>query len=283
VNVPLVLVVASVPLTVVQPGSVTAILMLAGLTALLNVARTVVVFDAVAAPFAGVMADTVGAVSVVKLQKASVMGVLGADGVDVVGWTVRLPMPAATGGNAAEAERLAKAGLAVRTLPTWFSHLTGSDYDRLRATLFTGTRLRIGTELWLGGSVARRTVATVLDVHKVKRGDKVGYWQRTMPADGHLVVVSGGTAHGIALEAPTSAATTRQRVISAVNGSVEALGWARSPFTIGGKKRWFVEPPHMQASMVFLPGSRSVPAVGDEIPVELRLTTATVDEVVLED
>jgi hypothetical protein len=72
-------------------------------------------------------------------------------------------------------------------------------------------------------------------------------------------------------------------VISAVNGSVEALGWARSPFTIGGKKRWFVEPPHMQASMVYVPGSKGIPAIGDQVPVELRLTTATVDEVVLED
>lgn len=216
-------------------------------------------------------------------ELTEVRRVLGAGSVDVVGWTVHLPMPAATGGNAAEAERLGKAGLAVRTAPLWFSHLTGADYDRLRATLFTQTRLRIGTELWLGGSVGRRTLATVLDVHPVKRGERVGYWQRTMPADGSVVVVSGGTAHGVALEAPTSAATGRQRLISAVNGSVEALGWALSPFTIAGKKRWFVEPPHMQASMVYVPGSKSIPAIGDEIPVQLRLTTATVDEVVLED
>jgi alanine racemase len=213
----------------------------------------------------------------------AVRKVLAEDGVDVTGWTIHLPMPAATGGNAAEGERLAKAGLAVRTAPVWFSHLTGADHDRLRATLYTETRLRVGTELWLGGSVRRRTTATVLDVHPVKRGEKVGYWQRSMPADGHVVIVSGGTSHGIALEAPTSAATRRQRLISAVNGSVEALGWARSPFTIAGKKRWFVEPPHMQASMVYVPGSKGIPAVGDEVAVELRLTTATVDEVVLED
>jgi len=35
--------------------------------------------------------------------------------------------------------------------------------------------------------------------------------------------------------------------------------------------------------MVYVPSSRGIPAVGDEISVELRLTTATVDEVVLED
>ena len=66
---------ASVPVTIVPVGSATAILMLAGLTALLNVARTVVVFDAVVVPLAGTIVDTVGAVSVVKLQDAGVMGV----------------------------------------------------------------------------------------------------------------------------------------------------------------------------------------------------------------
>lgn len=214
-------------------------------------------------------------------ELTDVRRVLAEDGVEVAGWTIHLPMPAATGGNAPEAERLAKAGLAVRTAPVWFSHLTRDDHDRLRATLFTETRLRVGTELWLGGSVRRQAYSTVLDVHPVARGERIGYWQRPMPAAGHVVVLSGGTAHGIALEAPTSASTARQRLISVANGSAEALGWARSPFTIGGKKRWFVEPPHMQASMVYVPGSKH-PAVGDEVPVELRLTTATVDEVVLE-
>ncbi len=212
----------------------------------------------------------------------AVRKVLEADGVDLLGWTIHLPMPAATGGNGAEAERLAKAGLAVRQVPIWFSHLTAADYAHCRATLYSETRLRVGTELWLGGSVRRRITATVLDVHPVSRGEHVGYWQRSLPADGHVVVVSGGTAHGIALEAPTAAANPRQRLISAVNGSVEALGWARSPYTIAGKKRWFVEPPHMQSSMVYVPGSKGIPAVGDEVLVELRLTTATVDEVRLE-
>jgi hypothetical protein len=58
---------------------------------------------------------------------------------------------------------------------------------------------------------------------------------------------------------------------------------ATDPFAIGGKKRWFLEPPRMQASMVFVPGSKGIPAIGDQVPVELRLTTASVDEVVLED
>ena len=70
-------------------------------------------------------------------------------------------------------------------------------------------------------------------------------------------------------------------MISAVTGSMESVGLARSPFTIDGRKRWFIEPPHMQSSMVFLPGNHQPPEVGEEIPVELRLTTAHVDEVIL--
>ena len=124
--------------------------------------------------------------------------------------------------------------------------------------------------------------ATVLDVHPVGRGERIGYWQRAMPADGHVVVVSGGTAHGIALEAPTAAATMRQRLVSVATGSMEAVGLALSPFTVQGAKRWFVEPPHMQASMLFLPGKVLPPHVGDEVPVEVRLTTATVDRIVVE-
>jgi hypothetical protein len=72
----------------------------------------------------------------------------------------------------------------------------------------------------------------------------------------------------------------RQRAISVATGSLEAAGLALSPYTIGGKKRWFLEPPHMQSSLVFLPRSQTPPAIGDEVPVELRLTIATVDQIV---
>jgi hypothetical protein len=75
VNVPVVVVVASVPGTAVPPAVASATRMLAGLTALLNVARTVVVFVTPVAPLAGVIADTVGAVSVVKDQADGVIAV----------------------------------------------------------------------------------------------------------------------------------------------------------------------------------------------------------------
>ncbi len=75
VNVPVVLVVANVPVTAVPAGSVTVILIVAVLTALLNVARTVVMFETPVAAFAGVIAVTVGAVSVVNVQTTGVIEV----------------------------------------------------------------------------------------------------------------------------------------------------------------------------------------------------------------
>ena len=68
-------------------------------------------------------------------------------------------------------------------------------------------------------------------------------------------------------EAPTAYALV-------VRGSVEvegvgrldegdALVLTRSPFWVDGKQRMFAEPPHMQASMLFLPADARAPEVGD--------------------
>ena len=168
----------------------------------------------------------------------------------------------------------------LKTTTIYVSHLSATELKQLRASWPDFTfRPRVGTDLWLGARDALTVSATVLDVHPVQRGEKVGYWQRRVLADGWVVVLAGGTAHGIALEAPTTAASLRQRAVSVATGSMEALGLALSPFELAGKKRFFIEPPHMQHSMVFLPGAASV-AIGDEVPVEVRLTAATVDRIV---
>ena len=93
-------------------------------------------------------------------------------------------------------------------------------------------------------------------------------------------MIAGGTSHGIGMEAPTPATSVRQRAVSVATGSLAAAGRALSPYTVNGKKRWFLEPPHMQSSLVFLPAKETPPAVGEEVPVELRLTTATVDQII---
>jgi hypothetical protein len=43
----------------------------------------------------------------------------------------------------------------------------------------------------------------------------------------------------------------------------------------------FAEPPHMQASLLFLPHGPQVPTVGDEIGVRVRYTATEFDEVVI--
>jgi hypothetical protein len=55
----------------------------------------------------------------------------------------------------------------------------------------------------------------------------------------------------------------------------------RSPFIVDGKQRLFAEPPHMQASMLFLPHGPRVPTIGEEIEVRVRYTATDVDDVVI--
>jgi alanine racemase len=202
------------------------------------------------------------------------------DGLDVMGFALHLPM--AHGTHLGEAERLMTLVVAsgIGSRRVFASHLDDSELAALRATYPDfEIRPRIGTRLWLGDRGALRARATVLDVHEVQRGDQFGYRGRTAPKHGHLVVVSGGTAHGIGLEAPSAGATMRDRAASLARGGLDAAGFVRSPFTIGGKHRLFAEPPHMQASMLFLPAGAPLPAVGDEVDVRIRFTTTDVDRI----
>ena len=121
----------------------------------------------------------------------------------------------------------------------------------------------------------------MLDVHEVDRGEVYGYRGRSVPKAGHIVVASGGTAHGIGLEAPTGDTSIKARAATLARGGLDAVGFVRSPYSIDGKQRLFAEPPHMQASMLFLPQGARVPAVGDPIDVRVRYTATTFDDVVV--
>jgi len=110
---------------------------------------------------------------------------------------------------------------------------------------------------------------------------KVGYRQRSGPKESSVVVLSGGTAHGIGLMAPSPSTSIRQKVISLGTGVLDATGRALSPFYIGGKQRWFVEPPHQHVSMVWLPNSSPLPRIGDQVRTEVRFTTSRFDSVEL--
>lgn len=191
------------------------------------------------------------------------------------GWALHLPFGP---GAVPEAVELADRLRTAREAPVWASHIPP---ERL-AELGPDARLRSGTALWLGDPGSRQVRGTVLDVHQVHRGDRFGYYQSRAPGDGYLVVITGGTMHGVALEPPRPAGSFRQRAQSVARGGLEAVGRTLSPFTIDGRKRWFAEPPHMQCSLIWLPESVSPPAVGDEVPARIRYPLATFDRVVFE-
>jgi len=141
----------------------------------------------------------------------------------------------------------------------WVSHLSVEGYGWLRdAWPDRRFRIRLGTALWHGdGKPALHLGADVLEVRRVRAGDAAGYHRATIDADGSIVVVGAGTAHG-----------------------VHPLAGARSPFHFARCRLALVEPPHMHSSMVFVPINDEVPAVGDVLDVQRPLISTNVDTVV---
>ncbi|PSL01338.1 alanine racemase [Haloactinopolyspora alba] len=201
----------------------------------------------------------------------------------VEGFALHLPL---AGQHGAEARSLAEQAFAAAgehgpDVPRrlWVSHLSAAEAADLARRTAADVNLRVGTALWLGDRAALTARATVIDVHDVRRGDTFGYRQRRARRDGTVAVVAGGTAHGVALEAPTPATGVRQRAVALAKGGLESAGRALSPFRVAGRQRWFAEPPHMQCSMIWLPGGVEVPAVGDEVDVDVRFTITHVDRI----
>lgn len=195
---------------------------------------------------------------------------------DAVGVTLHLPL------GIGHVEEITRFVAAVPNERTWFlSHVSAAELATLSGRFPEHElRPRIGTALWYADKGSYEVRAHVLDVRPVVKGTRVGYRQRAVPA-GHLVVVSGGTSHGVAMESPSSAATARSRAIAVTEGVLEAAHRVRSPFTVSGTMPRFAEPPHMQCSLLSLPAGVTPPRVGDEVPVRMRLTTTTPDAVVV--
>ena len=167
------------------------------------------------------------------------------------------------------------------TRTVWVSHLTDAELAALRAAYPDFTfRPRIGTDLWLGDRGALTVRATVLDVHPVERGDVFGYRGRTAPKRRHHPRRQRRhRPRHRARGADRRRARCKDRAATVARGGLDAAGFVRSPYTIDGKQRLFAEPPHMQASMLFLPHGAPVPAVGDEVDVRVRYTATTFDRV----
>lgn len=203
------------------------------------------------------------------------------------GFSVHMPLDRAGGDYVREVgdwiERLAAAGITVRTL--YVSHLTPEEIGTL-AKRYPGTALRprIGTELWLGDRKALQPRGVVQSVQPVKKGDRFGYRQHKVRGAGHLIVVSGGTAHGVGLENPKNFGRGRAglapRAKFAVRASLALLNRTMSPYSWQGKQLWFAEPPHMQVSVLFVPAELAPPQVGDQVPAEVSPVMTHFDDVV---
>jgi alanine racemase len=162
------------------------------------------------------------------------------------------------------------------------SHVTAADLIELKAMCMSYNYeltldVRVGTQLWLGEHSFCKVQGTVLEIHELSDHQQVGY--RQIDSHGHkrLVVVSGGTAHGVALAAPNTSGSMRQRGISIAEGFSQALGKVRSPFSFNGVNLTFAEPPHMQVSMLWSDDMSL--NVGDQLACNVRNTTTAFDVV----
>ncbi|MGA5701867.1 alanine racemase [Peterkaempfera bronchialis] len=202
----------------------------------------------------------------------------------VEGFAVHLPLERPDGSDPVDevsrwVERLQAAALPVETM--FVSHLDTDALSRL-GRLHPGTdfRSRIGTRLWLGDEDALECRATVLDVTGIARGERYGYRQQKAAGDGRLLVVTGGTAHGVGLEAPKYVHGLLPRAKGIARAGLASVNRTLSPFTWTGRQLWFAEPPHMQVSILHLPAEIAPPAVGEELRAVLRHTTTHFDRIV---
>ncbi|MEY2401709.1 MAG: hypothetical protein QOJ08_1820 [Ilumatobacteraceae bacterium] len=178
-----------------------------------------------------------------------------AAGLDIIGYALHLPLAGS------EAERLAEVEGWIEHLdphqPLWLSHLQPQSFANLRATHPDHHfRLRLGTALWHGDKSFLQLHADVSALHPVAAGDRAGYQLTEVPGDGHLVLISAGSAHGVA-----------------------ALQDGASPFHFERTRLALLEPPHMHTSMVVVPTGAPCPAVGDRVDVQRPLITTLADEV----
>lgn len=200
------------------------------------------------------------------------------------GWALHLPIVRGHGTDSVAEVTATITRLRALALPVtsvWVSHLEPHEVELLeRRHPGVAIRPRVGTRLWLGSRSAMRCAGTVMDVQPLARGQRSGYRQRRTPSPGHLLVVAGGTAHGVALEAPKpiSGPVSRAKVLAI--GMLAAGNRSMSPFSWAGRQRWFVEPPHMQVSLLHLPDDVDPPRIGDELACRVRLTTVHPDAVV---
>ncbi|MFF4696775.1 alanine racemase [Streptomyces chattanoogensis] len=200
------------------------------------------------------------------------------------GFAIHLPLDRTDGSDAVEEvigwmDRLRAARLPLHTM--FVSHLKAQELARLQQQFpQTRFRARIGTLLWLGDHEATEYRGSVLDVTRVAKGERFGYRQQKAASDGFLVVVAGGTSHGVGLESPKALHGVMPRAKGVARAGLATVNRNLAPYVWAGKQRWFAEPPHMQVSILFVPGDAPEPQVGEELVAHLRHTTTQFDRLV---
>ncbi|MFJ9414962.1 alanine racemase [Streptomyces sp. NPDC101227] len=200
------------------------------------------------------------------------------------GFAIHLPLDRADGSDAVEEvigwmDQLRAARLPLHTM--FVSHLKAQELARLQQQFpQTRFRARIGTLLWLGDHEATEYRGSVLDVTRVAKGERFGYRQQKAASDGYLVVVAGGTSHGVGLESPKALHGVMPRAKGVARAGLATVNRNLAPYVWAGKQRWFAEPPHMQVSILFVPGDAPEPQVGEELVAHLRHTTTQFDRIV---
>jgi alanine racemase len=178
-----------------------------------------------------------------------------AAGHSVAGYALHLPLAGSDAERASEVEAWLE--IIDPRQPLWLSHLQPQSYNALRARHPDRQfKLRIGTALWHGDKSFLHLGADVLAVHPVSTGDRAGYRLTEVPFDGSLVMVSAGSAHGVAV-----------------------LPGGASPFHFARRRLALLEPPHMHTSMVLVPNGEACPSAGDHVDVQRPLISTTVDEI----
>jgi alanine racemase len=159
-------------------------------------------------------------------------------------------------------DRIAEVEAWLRSLPAAvpisLSHLAVDRFEQLAdrhpARSF---QLRLGTALWHGDKSDFHLGAEVVDRRRMAAGDRAGYRLASAPADGDLVMIAAGSAHG-----------------------VHPLVDGRSPFHFERTRLALLEPPHMHTSMAFVPLGDPCPAIGQVVDVQRPLTQVHPDRTV---
>ena len=185
------------------------------------------------------------------------------------GVTIHLPL------RRSSTDLLVLARRCAPNLPLSVSHVSPEEVRPLAEQ--TKIEVRVGTALWLGDRAALSASGIVLEIRQ-SDGSRAGYHSRPTRRGGEYAIVSGGTAHGVGLEAPAVMRDARSRVVAVAKGALAATGRLRSPFSVNGRKLDFVEPPHQHVSMLWLPRGHGL-AVGDRVHADVRFTTTRGDVV----